>query len=53
MEEKIRRILSQFQLDGEPICCERYGQGHINATYLVTEMEKKWEAIQRIAESFR
>ena len=49
MEEKIRRILSQFQLDGEPICCERYGQGHINATYLVTTDRKKRYILQRIS----
>ena len=28
-------ILSQFQIEGSPLSCERYGSGHINETYLV------------------
>ena len=28
-------VLSRFMLDGCPISCERYGEGHINRTYLV------------------
>ncbi len=28
-------VLLQFPLQGTPLSCERYGQGHINRTYLV------------------
>ena len=31
----MNQILSQFQLQGQPVRCERYGNGHINETYLV------------------
>ena len=30
----MNQILHQFQLEGEPVQCERYGHGHINETYL-------------------
>jgi len=29
-------VVNRFQLDGAPVSCERYGNGHINRTYLVT-----------------
>ena len=35
MDALHKQILSQFQLVGNPISCERYGFGHINETYLV------------------
>ena len=35
MDAIFTHILSQFQLTGTPISCERYGFGHINETYLV------------------
>ncbi|MBE6944981.1 MAG: aminoglycoside phosphotransferase family protein [Ruminococcaceae bacterium] len=35
MEEKYMHILSQFPIAGNPVSCQRYGQGHINETYLV------------------
>ena len=31
----MERITSQFQLQGAPVQCERYGNGHINETYLL------------------
>ena len=34
-EEKFKELLSAFALDGEPISIERFGEGHINETYLV------------------
>ena len=35
MEAYCSQVLSQFQLIGTPVSCERYGFGHINETYLV------------------
>ncbi len=29
-----KKILSNFEIDGELVSCERYGEGHINETYL-------------------
>ncbi len=37
--EFFKKIVSQFQVEGELLSCERYGEGHINATYLAV-MEK-------------
>ena len=31
----MQHIITQFQLQGTPVSCERYGNGHINETYLV------------------
>lgn len=31
----MKQVISQFQLEGAPVRCERYGNGHINETYLV------------------
>ena len=31
----MEHIISHFQLQGAPIRCERYGNGHINETYLL------------------
>lgn len=38
----------QFQLDGQPVYCERYGSGHINFTYLVKTDTNKRYILQRI-----
>lgn len=35
MDITFTQVLSQFQLTGNPVSCERYGFGHINETYLV------------------
>ena len=38
MAYDFKTIISQFEIDGELVSCERYGEGHINETYLaVTE----------------
>ena len=37
--EFFKKIVNQFQVEGELVSCERYGEGHINATYLAV-MEK-------------
>ena len=34
MSEALFEILRGFRLDAEPVSCEPYGCGHINATYL-------------------
>ena len=36
MTEYLAEVLRQYDLGGEIESCERYGQGHINETYLVT-----------------
>lgn len=44
-------IISQFNIDGKLVSCERYGEGHINQTYLaVTEVdgERKDYIVQKI-----
>ena len=28
----MQHIITQFQLQGTPVSCERYGNGHINET---------------------
>ena len=33
--QQMKTILSQFRWEGDPIRCERYGNGHINETYIV------------------
>ena len=34
MCKDFRAIVSKFDLQGELVSCERYGEGHINETYL-------------------
>lgn len=34
MTYDFQKIISHFQLDGKLVSCERYGEGHINETYL-------------------
>ena len=29
------KLIGNFRIEGEPICAERFGEGHINETYLV------------------
>lgn len=48
MDEKLQAVLAQFQLDGQPIDCQRYGQGHINETYLTITDRKKRYILQKI-----
>ena len=42
-------ILSRFSLQGRPLTCERYGQGHINLTYLVTTDSGRCYILQRLS----
>ncbi len=42
MNYDFNRIISQFKVEGNLLSCERYGEGHINETYLaVIEKDKK------------
>ncbi len=34
MTHDFQKIISEFQVEGELVSCERYGEGHINETYL-------------------
>ncbi len=36
MEYDFIEIIKNFQLDGQFVCCERYGEGHINDTFKLT-----------------
>jgi len=48
MTDSLRDVLGRFPLDGSPISCERYGCGHINATFLaVTDRHHRY-ILQRI-----
>ena len=48
MDAKFSQILSQFQLIGTPVSCERYGFGHINETYLVVTDQSLRYILQKI-----
>lgn len=41
-------IASRFAIDGDVISCERYGQGHINETYLVKTDKDVWYILQKV-----
>ena len=43
-------ILSCFLLDGKPVSCEPYGNGHINSTFLVTTEKGTRYILQRLNE---
>jgi len=38
----------QFQLDGTPMFCTRYGNGHINGTYLLLDTNARLYLLQKI-----
>jgi len=38
----------EFRLDGEPIFCYRYGNGHINETYLLVDAAARQYILQKI-----
>ncbi len=40
MAYDFNEIIKQFKLSGELLSCERYGEGHINETYLVTVLDQ-------------
>jgi len=46
--EKAAEKLTYFKLDGEPILCRRFGQGHINDTYLVADDTARLYVLQKI-----
>ena len=48
MEETLLAVLRQFQLDAEPVSCERYGCGHINVTYLAVTASGRRYILQKI-----
>ena len=48
MNDGLAGILQEFCLDAPPVCCESYGCGHINATYLVTAQSGRRYILQRI-----
>ena len=41
-------IINAFALEGKVVSCERYGSGHINETYLVTNDAGKRYILQKI-----
>ena len=45
----MEQLLRHFQLDGRPLSCERYGEGHINRTYLVVTDRSRRYILQRIS----
>ena len=48
MEEKIAKILSQYDLGGKVVSCERFGVGHINWTYRVETADGGLFVLQKI-----
>ncbi len=44
----MQELLSHFRLCGTPLSCERYGEGHINRTYLVTTDRQRY-ILQRLS----
>ena len=49
MEPLLHSVLSQFQLDSEPVSCERHGCGHINHTYLVITQSGRRYILQKLS----
>ena len=45
----MEQVLRQFKLEGRPLSCERYGEGHINRTYLVVTDRPRRYILQRIS----
>lgn len=48
MDGKMQAILAEFQLNGKVIDCQRYGQGHINETYLAITDSGRRYILQKI-----
>ena len=48
MSEALFEILRGFRLDAEPVSCEPYGCGHINATYLAVTASGRRYILQKI-----
>lgn len=49
MEALHQLVLGQFCLDAPAVCCERYGCGHINETYLVVTESGRRYILQKIS----
>lgn len=49
MEELHRIVLSHFQLDSDPVSCQRHGCGHINETYLVVTDSGRRYILQKLS----
>ena len=45
----MEQVLRQFTLEGRPLSCERYGEGHINRTYLVVTDRPRRYILQRVS----
>ena len=45
----MEQILRQFMLEGRPLSCERYGEGHINSTWLVVTDKPRRYILQRLS----
>ena len=45
----MEQVLSRFQFEGQPLSCERYGEGHINRTYLVVTDRPRRYILQRVS----
>ncbi len=45
----MEKVLEKFRLEGVPISCERYGEGHINRTYLVVTDAGRRYILQRVS----
>ncbi len=45
----MKDVISQFSLRGNAVSCERYGQGHINRTYLVVTDAGQRYILQRLS----
>ena len=45
----MKRVYSKFQLDGSVISCVRYGNGHINETYLVVTNRPHLYILQKLS----
>ena len=45
----MQTLLQQFRLEGRPLSCERYGEGHINQTYLVVTDSGRRYILQRLS----
>ena len=45
----MEKVLRQFRLEGRPLSCERYGEGHINRTYLVVTDAPRRYILQRVS----
>ena len=51
MNDVLQAVLKRFQLDSEPVACEKYGCGHINVTYLAVTDSGRRYILQKINES--